>query len=132
MQQQANIQVITGAFVVIVVLMVLVFLVLAAGFIVLIVFIGKKMGAQRSKDMERYVEDWLAEDGYELVRISEEGVKDSPFAGRRPYRPGVVRAIKAKDRRGRVHRGWVFFPARPGARGYSGFRLEAMEVEWEE
>jgi hypothetical protein len=84
------------------------------------------------KEMEKYVEDWLAEQGYELVELSEEGTEDSPFRERRPYRPGVVRTIEAKDRRGRLHRGWVFFPARMGARGYSGFRLEAMEVEWAE
>jgi hypothetical protein len=119
-------------FVVIAVVMVLVFVLLAAGFLVLIFFLGRKLGASRMKEIEKYVEDWLEEQGYELVEITEEGAADSPFRDRRPYRPGIVRTIEAKDRRGRVHRGWVFFPARMGARGYSGFRLEAMEVEWEE
>jgi hypothetical protein len=119
-------------FVLIIVAMVVVFVLLAAGFLVLIFFVGKKVGAARMKEIERYVEDWLGEQGYELVQITEEGAEDSPFRDRRPYRPGIVRTIEAKDRRGRVHRGWVFFPARPGPRGtYSGFRLEAMEVEWE-
>ena len=119
-------------FIVIAVAMVLFFVLLAAGFLVLIFFIGKKVGASRMKEIEKYVEDWLAEQGYELVEMTEEGAEDSPFRDRRPKRPGIVRTIEAKDSRGRVHRGWVFFPARMGARGYSGFRLEAMEVEWDE
>jgi hypothetical protein len=130
MDSQATIVIII--FVVIAVVMVLLFVLLAAGFLVLIFFLGKKLGASRMKEIERHVEDWLGEQGYELVEITEEGAEDSPFRDRRPYRPGIVRAIEAKDRRGEVHRGWVFFPARMGARGYSGFRLEAMEVEWDE
>ena len=118
--------------IVIAVVMVLFFVLLAAGFLVLIFFLGKNLGASRMKAIERHVEDWLAEQGYELVQITDEGIEDSPFRDRRPKRVGIVRTIEAKDRRGRVHRGWVFFPARMGARGYSGFRLEAMEVEWEE
>jgi hypothetical protein len=119
-------------FVAFIAIMVIGFALIATVFIVLIFFVGKKVAAVRMKEIERHVEDWLAEEGYELVRISDEGTEDSPFRDRRPRRPGIVRTIEAKDRRGRVPRGWVFFPARMGARGYSGFRLEAMEVEWEQ
>jgi hypothetical protein len=127
MNQQAVIIV----FVVIIVVMVLVFALLAAGFIVLILFIGRNVGASRLKEMERYVADWAEEEGYELVELTDKGLKGNPFSERRPYRPGLVRGIQVKDRHGHVHRGWVFFPARLGPRGYSGFRLEGMEVEWE-
>jgi hypothetical protein len=120
-------------------------MVLCAGFAVLLLvggglliyYLGKGViGPMRQRQLQRIVEDWADERGYELLEISDLESRDHPFADRFGVgfgkTPGMVKCVEMRDRKGRVRQGWVFVKARVSARGYSGFEPSSLEVAWDD
>jgi hypothetical protein len=122
-------------FIVAAVIFLLVFALALVGFVALLFFLGKANRSARLQQVESIVRNWTEQHGYELLNISEEGIRNSPFADRFGAgfgkRPAIVRSIEAKDPKGRVRRGWIYIRARfAGPRGFSGFLPDTLEVAW--
>jgi hypothetical protein len=106
-------------------------------FALLIVYLGKNVvGPMNLEHLDRIIEDWAEDEGYEVVGIREVRGRDHPFRDRfgwgRRGPVGVVRQVKVRDKDGAVRRGWVFVKARLGPHGYSGFQPGSVEVVWED
>jgi hypothetical protein len=105
------------------------------GIVALIFFLAKANRSARLGQVESIVRNWTEQHGYELLSIGEEGIHDSPFADRFGFgfgkKPAIVRSIEARDRQGRVRRGWIYLRARQvGPRGFGGFLPDTLEVAW--
>jgi hypothetical protein len=119
----------------IIVVVVVLFVLAAIGFAALIIVLGRRQAATRAREVEAWIEDWADEEGYELLAVREAD-DDHPFADRFGFgagrRPGVVRAIKVRDRKNEVRRGWVYIAARRVGGRYRGFDRDSLEVAWED
>ncbi len=111
--------------------------VVVAGSIALVVYLvlrSRRPGGSGS--LERIIEDWAEENGYEVLEISTAIDDDHPFADRFGAgfgkRPGVVRYIEVRTRKGRKRGGHVYIAARLGPGGYSGLRPASLEVVWDD
>jgi hypothetical protein len=105
------------------------------GIVALIFFLSKANRSMRLQEVESVVRDWAEQHGYELLGLREEGIQNSPFADRFGFglnqKPAIVRSIEARDRKGRLRRGWIYLRARYAGRGgFRGFLPDTLEVAW--
>jgi hypothetical protein len=99
---------------------------------VLIVFFGIRLGAHRQSQVQKMLEEWAQDNGYELLKVGGESAKASPVGRRLMARgPGLVQSVEVRDRNGRVRQGWMFIKAQKVGAHYSGFRPETFEVVFE-
>jgi hypothetical protein len=116
------------------------FILLAIGFVFLIIFIGKRgIAPARQNQLEEIIEEWADDKGYELLEARRVTSRDHPFADRFGFgfgkKPAMVQEIEVRDRKGRVRRGWAYIRVRmAGTSGtaFGGFVRDSLEVAWED